>query len=54
MPGQLVFVRDMILNEKHEANWEYIMAQKQNIILKIIRQKMPREYLIHIMGVIKS
>jgi hypothetical protein len=24
----------MILNVKHEANWEYIRAQKQNIILK--------------------
>jgi hypothetical protein len=33
-PGQLVFVGDMILNVKHEANWEYIPARKQNIILK--------------------
>jgi len=33
-PGQLVFGRDMILNVKHEANWEYIRARKQNIILK--------------------
>jgi hypothetical protein len=24
----------MILNVKHEANWEYIRVQKQNIILK--------------------
>jgi hypothetical protein len=24
----------MILNVKHEANWEYIRARKQNIILK--------------------
>jgi transposase InsO family protein len=33
-PGQLVFGRDMILNVKHEANWEYIRSRKQNIILK--------------------
>jgi transposase InsO family protein len=33
-PGQLVFVRDMILNVKHEANWEYILARKHNIIIK--------------------
>jgi hypothetical protein len=33
-PGQLVFGCDMILNVKHEANWEYISAQEQNIILK--------------------
>jgi transposase InsO family protein len=33
-PGQLVFGRDMILNVKHEANWEYIRARKQNLILK--------------------
>jgi hypothetical protein len=33
-PGQLVFGCDMILNVKHEANWEYIRARKQNIILK--------------------
>jgi hypothetical protein len=32
-PGQLVFGRNMILNVKHEANWEYIRAWKQNIIL---------------------
>jgi hypothetical protein len=32
-PGQLVFGRDMILNVKHEANWEYICAWKQNIII---------------------
>jgi hypothetical protein len=24
----------MILNVKHEANWEYIYARKENIILK--------------------
>jgi hypothetical protein len=47
-PGQLVFGHDLILNVKHEANWEYVRARK------IIRQKMPREYLIHIMWVIKS
>jgi hypothetical protein len=34
MPGQLVFGRNMILNVKHEANWEYICAWQQNIILK--------------------
>ena len=33
-PGQLVFGRDMILNVKHEANWEYIRARKQKIIEK--------------------
>jgi hypothetical protein len=33
-PGQLVFGHDMILNVKHEANWEYICAQKQNFIIK--------------------
>jgi hypothetical protein len=33
-PGQLVFGRDMILNVKHEANWEYIRSRKQNMILK--------------------
>jgi hypothetical protein len=33
-PGQLVFGRDMILNVKHEANWENILVRKQNIILK--------------------
>jgi hypothetical protein len=33
-PGQLVFGRDMILNVKHEANWEYIRSRKQNLILK--------------------
>jgi hypothetical protein len=30
-PGQLVFGGNMILNVKHEANWEYIRARKQNI-----------------------
>ena len=33
-PGQLVFGRDMILNVKHEANWEYIRSRKQKIIEK--------------------
>jgi hypothetical protein len=33
-PGQLVFGRDMMLNIKHEANWEYIRVQKQNIKIK--------------------
>ena len=33
-PGQLVFGRDMILNIKHEANWEFIRARKQKIIHK--------------------
>ena len=28
-PGQLIFGRDMILNVKHEINWEYIKQQKQ-------------------------
>ena len=33
-PGQLVFGRDMILNIKHEANWEFIRDRKQKIIEK--------------------
>jgi hypothetical protein len=33
-PGQLVFGRDIILNVKHEADWEYIRALKQNNIIK--------------------
>jgi transposase InsO family protein len=33
-PGQLVFGRDMILNIKHEANWEFIRERKQRIIEK--------------------
>ena len=33
-PGQLVFGRDMILNVKHEANWEFIRQRKQTIIEK--------------------
>jgi hypothetical protein len=33
-PGQLVFGKDMILNIKHEANWEFIRARKQKIIEK--------------------
>jgi len=31
-PGQLVFGRDMILNIKHTANWEYIRQRKQKRI----------------------
>jgi hypothetical protein len=46
--GQLVFGRDMILNVKHEANWEYIHAQKQNIIIKNIKaenaKRIPHTY----------
>jgi hypothetical protein len=30
----LVFGHDMILIVKHEANWEYIHAQKQNITIQ--------------------
>jgi len=33
-PGQLVFGRDMILNIKHTANWDYIRQKKQKIINK--------------------
>lgn len=33
-PGQLVFGRDMILNIKHTANWEYIRQRKQKLIEK--------------------
>jgi hypothetical protein len=52
-PGHLVFGHDMILNVKHIANWEYICAQKQNIIIKIIKLKMLREYLTLTILVIK-
>ena len=31
-PGQLVFGRDMILNIKHKANWEFICQRKQSVI----------------------
>ena len=34
IPGQLVFGRDMILNVKHEANWEYVQERKQKHIEK--------------------
>jgi transposase InsO family protein len=54
-PGQLVFGRDMILNVKHEANWEYVRARKQNIILKNNKaENAKRIPHIHIMWVIKS
>jgi transposase InsO family protein len=33
-PGQLVFVRNMIFNIKHVANWEYIRQNKQDRIEK--------------------
>jgi len=33
-PGQLVFGRDMIMNIKHTANWEYIRMRKQKLIDK--------------------
>ena len=33
-PGQLVYGRDMILNVKHLANWEYIRQRKQHLINK--------------------
>jgi len=33
-PGQLIFGRDMILNIKHKADWEYIRSRKQSIINK--------------------
>jgi hypothetical protein len=32
-PGQLVFSGDTIFNVKHTANWEYIRARKQKIII---------------------
>ena len=28
-PGQLIFGRDMILNVKHKANWEYIKQKNK-------------------------
>ena len=31
-PDQLACGLDMILNVTHKANWEYIWAQKQNVI----------------------
>ena len=33
-PGQLVFGRDMMLNVKHEANWQAIKERKQRLIHK--------------------
>jgi transposase InsO family protein len=33
-PGQLIFGRDMIFNEQHIANWEYIRVHKQALIKK--------------------
>jgi hypothetical protein len=33
-PGQLVFRRDMILNIKHTANWDFIRQRKHNLINK--------------------
>ena len=33
-PGQLVFGRDMMLNIKHEANWDLIGQRKQDLINK--------------------
>ena len=33
-PGQLVFGRDMMLNIKHEANWEFMRQREQSIIDK--------------------
>jgi hypothetical protein len=52
-PGQLVFGRDMILNVKHEANWEYICAEKQNKRIKNIKAETLREYLTLTILVIK-
>jgi hypothetical protein len=43
----------MILNIKHEANWEYIHAQKQNIILKNNKAENAKEYLTLTILVIK-
>ena len=36
-PGQLVFGRDMILNIKHEAHWEFVRKRKQELIEKNIQ-----------------
>ena len=47
-PGQLVFGRDMILNIKHQANWEYIRKRKQSKINdnneKENAKRIPHEY----------
>jgi transposase InsO family protein len=47
-PGQLVFGRDMILNIKHTANWEYIKQRKQKLIDKNNKlenaKRIPHEY----------
>ena len=47
-PGQLVFGRDMILNIKHQANWEYIRKRKQSRINdnneKENAKQIPHEY----------
>jgi hypothetical protein len=44
----VVFGCNMILNVKHEANWEYICARKQNSILKNIKaentKRVPHTY----------
>jgi hypothetical protein len=33
-PGQLIFGRDMVLNDQHLTDWTVIKAHKQQIILK--------------------
>ena len=38
-PAQLVFDRDMILNIKHMANWEFIRKRKQDMINKNIQKE---------------
>ena len=47
-PGQLVFGRDMILNVRHLANWEYIRQRKQLMINKNNKKenetRIPHEY----------
>ena len=47
-PAQLVYGRDMILNIKHMANWEFIRARKQKMINKNNQRenskRIPHEY----------
>ena len=33
-PAQLVFGRDLILNTRHNANWQLIKTRKQDLINK--------------------
>jgi len=49
-----MFGRDMILNIKHEANWEYIRKRKQTLIEKNNKHENKKEFHMIIKLVIKS